>query len=164
MSQTPTPQTDSQVAVVAQDVAPRQKTSIYPAPFAAMMQGRQKRVLGDLFGLQNFGVNLTELAPGALSALRHHHHTQDEFIYILEGTLTLITDAGETLLGPGMCAGFAAGNGDGHQLINRSDAVVRYLEVGDRSAGDAVEYPDNDLRADFVAGQWRFSHKDGTPY
>lgn len=153
-----------QLAVTAQDVTPRQKTSIYPAPFAAMMQGRQKRVLGDLFALQNFGVNLTELAPGAMSALRHHHQTQDEFIYILEGTPTLVTDAGETLLGPGMCAGFAAGNGDGHQLINRSDAVVRYLEVGDRSAGDAVVYPDNDLRADFVAGQWQFSHKDGTPY
>ncbi|MDZ7871184.1 MAG: cupin domain-containing protein [Rheinheimera sp.] len=74
------------LAVIAQDVTPRQKPSVYPPPFAAMMQGRQKRVLGDLFGLQNFGVNLTELAPGAMSALRHHHHTQDEFIYILEGT------------------------------------------------------------------------------
>ncbi len=114
--------------------------------------------------MQNFGVNLTELAPGAMSALRHHHHTQDEFIYILEGTPTLITDGGETLLGPGMCAGFTAGNGDGHQLINRSMAVVRYLEVGDRSAGDVVVYPDNDLRADWVEVQWQFSHKDGTPY
>ena len=102
--------------------------------------------------------------PGAMSALRHCHSRQDEFIYILEGEATLITDAGETLLDAGMCAGFAAGSGDGHQLVNRSSAVVRYLEVGDRSAGDAVVYPDNDLRADFVSGQWQFSHKDGTPY
>ena len=165
MSDSATPITGSApLAVTAQDVAPRQKPSIYPPPFAAMMQGRQKRVLGDLFGLQNFGVNLTELAPGAMSALRHCHSRQDEFIYILEGQATLITDAGETLLDTGMCAGFAAGSGDGHQLVNRSSSVVRYLEVGDRSAGDAVVYPDNDLRADFVSGQWQFSHKDGTPY
>lgn len=153
-----------QIAVIAQDVAPRQKASIYPAPFAALMQGRQKRLLGDVFGLSNFGVNLTELAPGAMSALRHWHNKQDEFIYILEGSPTLITDAGETLLGPGMCAGFVAGSGDGHQLVNRSNSVVRYLEVGDRSAGDAVTYPDDDLRADFVQGQWRFCHKDGSAY
>jgi len=164
MSQATKPEIEIQVAVKAQDVAPRQKPSVYPPPFAAMMQGRQKRVLGDMFGLKNFGVNLTELAPGAMSALRHHHQMQDEFIYILEGTPTLITDSGETLLAPGMCAGFAAGNGDGHQLINRSNAVVWYLEVGDRSAGDVVVYPDNDLRADWVEGQWQFSHKDGTPY
>lgn len=154
----------SPVALQALDVPPRQKPSVYPQPFAAMMQGRQKRVLGDLFGLTNFGVNLTELAPGAMSALRHCHSKQDEFIYIVQGTATLITDAGDMRLEAGMCAGFAAGSGDGHQLINRSDAVVLYLEVGDRSAGDAVTYPDNDLRADLVAGQWQFSHKDGTPY
>ena len=98
MSDPVTPITsDTPLAVAAQDVAPRQKPSIYPPPFAAMMQGRQKRVLGDLFGLQNFGVNLTELAPGAMSALRHCHSRQDEFIYILEGEATLITDAGERI-------------------------------------------------------------------
>lgn len=152
------------IAVVAAEVAPRSKPSIYPAPFAALMQGREKRVLGDLFGLVNFGVNLTRLQPGALSALRHAHSKQDEFIYILQGQPTLLTDEGETLLAPGMCAGFKHGTGNGHQLHNRSDTEVVYLEVGDRSAGDAVTYPDDDLRADFVDGSWRFSHKDGQPY
>lgn len=152
------------VAVVATDVPPRTKPSAYPEPFASRMSGREKRQLGDVFGLANFGVNLTRMAPGAISALRHSHATQDEFIYVLEGTPTLVTDAGETLLGPGMCAGFRAGQGDGHQLVNRSDGLVVYLEVGDRSPGDRVDYPDDDLVAVLENGAWRFRHKNGEPY
>src|SRR5881394_1605695 len=100
------------LAVVAADAAPRTKPTSYPEPFASRMRGRLKRPLGDLFGLTNFGVNLTRLAPGAVSALRHAHTRQDEFVYILRGHPLLHTDAGETALAPGMCAGFRAGTGD----------------------------------------------------
>jgi len=126
---------------------------------------RDKRVLGDLFGLTNFGVNLTRLAPGGQSALRHAHRKQDEFVYILDGEATLITDAGEMLLAPGMCAGFKAGTGDAHQLVNRTKRDVVFLEVGDRSAGDSVTYPDDDVLAVYGSdGKWKYSRKDGTPY
>jgi uncharacterized cupin superfamily protein len=152
-------------AIRALDAPPRAKPSSYPEPFASRMKGREKRPLGDLFGLRNFGVNLTRLAPGAASALRHAHTKQDEFIYILEGHPTLVTDAGDTLLEPGMCAGFKAGSGDGHHLVNRTASDVLYLEVGDRTPEDHAIYPDDDLQA--VMGtdeKWRFSRKDGTPY
>lgn len=154
------------IALAAADVPPRATPSIYPEPFASMMRGREKRVLGDRFGLRNFGVNLVRIAPGGRSSLRHGHAVQDEFIYVLEGCPVLHTDAGQTPLAPGMCAGFRAGSGDAHCLSNPADADadVVYLEVGDRSAGDAVSYPDDDLRADFVAGAWVFAHKDGRPY
>lgn len=152
------------VALAATSVAPRSKPSNYPQPFAALMNARVKRALGDAFGLSSFGVNLTRIAPGGMSALRHAHTVQDEFVYILEGTPTLVTDAGETLLQPGWCAGFKGGSGDGHHLVNRSQADVLYLEVGDRLPGDAASYPDDDLQALQVDGQWRFLHKDGSPY
>ena len=152
------------VAVMAADVPARSKRSVYPEPFASRMLGREKAPLGDLFSLANFGVNLTRLAPGACSALRHAHAVQDEFVYILQGRPVLATDAGDTPLQPGMCAGFKAGTGDGHHLVNRSNEEVVYLEVGDRSAGDRVTYPDDDLQAMLAGGQWQFTHKDGTPY
>lgn len=151
------------MALAAISVTP--KSSTYPPAFAARLAGREKRALGDAFGLKNFGVNLTRLPPGAHSALRHAHGRQDEFVYILEGTPTLLTDAGETTLGPGMCAGFPAGTGDAHCLVNRSDADVLFIEVGDRSAGDSVVYPDDDVQAILGAdGKWRYARKDGTPY
>jgi uncharacterized cupin superfamily protein len=152
------------VAVVASQAPPRTKPSIYPEPFASRMAGREKRPLGDLFGLTNFGVNLVRLMPGAGSALRHAHSRQDEFVYIVQGNALLITDAGETQLFAGMCAGFKCGTGNAHQLLNRSSEEVIYLEVGDRSAGDTVVYPDDDLQAAFVEGKWQFAHKDGAPY
>jgi uncharacterized cupin superfamily protein len=152
------------VAVAAADAPARTKPSSYPEPFASRMAGREKRPLGDLFGLTNFGVNLTRLAPGAVSALRHAHTVQDEFIYVLQGHPVLVTDAGETRLAPGMCAGFRAGTGNGHQLLNPTAEEVIYLEVGDRSAGDAVSYPHDDLKAVLVEGKWQFAHKDGSPY
>lgn len=152
------------IAIHAHQAATRAKPSNYPEPFASRMGGRVKKPLGDLFGLANFGVNLTRLAPGAVSALRHAHTLQDEFVYVLEGHPTLVTDAGDTPLNPGMCAGFKAGTGDGHQLVNRTGEDVVYLEVGDRTAGDSGSYPDDDLQAVLVEGQWQFTHKDGTPY
>lgn len=152
-------------AIVAAEAAPRIKPSNYPPQFAGAVLGRVKRPLGDVFGLTNFGVNLTRLAPGAATALRHAHTRQDEFVYVLEGNPTLITDDGERILAPGMCAGFKAGTGDGHHLVNRSSGEVALLEVGDRSPGDSGIYPDDDLQAVLRPdGTWAFTHKDGTPY
>jgi uncharacterized cupin superfamily protein len=152
------------IAIVAAEAAPRTKPTNYPEPFASRMAGREKRPLGDVFGLANFGVNLTRLPPGAVSALRHAHSKQDEFVYILSGCPILRTDAGETLLTPGMCAGFKAGSGDAHHLVNRTSEDVVYLEVGDRSAGDTGTYPEDDIQVVLVEGKWRFAHKDGRPY
>ncbi len=151
-------------AIRAEDAPLRTKPSNYPEPFASRMAGRSKRPLGDLFGLRNFGVNLTRLAPHSVSALRHAHTRQDEFIYVLQGRPVLVTDAGRTLLAPGMCAGFAAGSGDAHHLLNESEEEVVYLEVGDRTSGDEGSYPDDDLKAVSVDGKWTFAHKDGSPY
>jgi uncharacterized cupin superfamily protein len=151
-------------AIAALDVPPRTKPSNYPEPFASRMKGREKRALGDFFGLANFGVNLTRLAPGSASALRHAHSRQDEFVYILQGRPTLHTDEGRTPLAPGMCAGFKAGSGNGHRLVNETAEEVVYLEIGDRTPGDGVTYPDDDLMATFVGNAWQFTRKDGSPY
>lgn len=158
------PDSSHPVAINADQVPPRTKPSNYPEPFASRMAGREKRALGDVFSLTNFGVNLTGLAPHATSSLRHAHSRQDEFIYVLQGRPTLHTDRGRTPLSPGDCAGFKAGSGDAHCLSNDTDETVIYLEVGDRTPGDAGSYPDDDLQAVLVDGQWAFLHKDGTPY
>lgn len=152
------------IAIVASSAPPRTKPSTYPEPFFTRMGKREKRPLGDLFGLKNFGVNLTRLAPGGESALLHRHSRQDEFVYILEGEPTLVTDTEEIALSPGMCAGFPA-QGIAHQLINRTDRDVVYLEIGDRTAGDEGTYPRDDLKASLGAdGKWIYTHKDGRPY
>ncbi|MFC4350091.1 cupin domain-containing protein [Fodinicurvata halophila] len=151
-------------ALKAGEAEKRSKPSNYPEPFFSRMAKREKRPLGTPFGLTSFGVNLTRLEPGGESALLHRHSRQDEFIYILEGAPTLITEDEEITLSSGMCAGFPAG-GVAHHLVNRSDADVLYLEVGDRSSGDAVSYPQDDLQAVLGPdGQWQFTHKDGRPY
>ena len=152
------------VSLRAADAPPRAKPSNYPALFAVLMENRVKRPLGDLFGLANFGVNLTTLLPGGKSALRHAHTKQDEFVYILVGRPTLVTDAGRTPLSPGDCAGFKAGTGDAHHLVNETDSDITYLEIGDRGPGDEAAYPEDDLQAVMVDGKWRYTHKDGTPY
>lgn len=154
----------AQVAIKAADTPIRAKPSVYPELFASQMAGRQKQPLGDLFGLKNFGVNLARLSPGAVSSLRHAHTLQDEFVYILQGHPTLHTDEGRIRLEPGMCAGFRAGSGNAHRLINETDEDVIYLEVGDRTTGDEGTYPDDDLKALRVDGRWHFVHKDGSPY
>ena len=152
------------IAVSAMEVPVRARPSVYPEPFATQMAGRLKRVLGDLFGLKNFGVNLVSLAPGAVSSLRHSHTLQDEFIYVIRGRPTLHTDEGYTQLEPHMCAGFRAGTGNGHRLLNSTSEEVLYLEVGDRTPGDEGAYSDDDLKAVRVDESWVFVRKDGTPY
>jgi uncharacterized cupin superfamily protein len=152
------------IAIEAAAAPLRAKPSSYPEPFFSRMAKREKRPLGDLFGLKNFGVNLTTLHPGGESALLHRHSKQDEFVYILEGHPTLVTDQGEVALSPGMCAGFPA-QGLAHQLVNRTDSPVTYLEVGDRTPGDEGSYPADDLQAMLGPdGAWRFARKDGTRY
>ena len=132
----------------------------YPPPFAADCAQRAKRQVGDALGLANFGVNLVTLPPGTASSQRHWHSHQDEFVYIVEGKATLVTDAGAQVLGPGMVAGFPAGKADGHHLVNRSEADVIYLEVGDRPPVDDVDYPDIDM---LIRGG-RLVRRDCTPY
>ena len=151
-------------ALVALEAPPRTKASNYPEPFRSQMATRIKRPLGDLFGLTRFGINITVLPAGAVSALRHAHTAQDEFIYVISGAPTLETDEGKTALAPGMCAGFKAGTGNAHRLLNETKQEVVYLEVGDRGDGDMVTYPDADIVAHMVKGQWEFSHKNGHAY
>ncbi|HYF22050.1 MAG TPA: cupin domain-containing protein [Caulobacteraceae bacterium] len=146
--------------IIDPENVPARRGSAYPGGFAALAGGREKRALGDAGGLTQFGVNLTRLPPGAWSSQRHWHATEDEFVWVLEGELTLITDQGERIVRPGQGCAFKAGVPDGHHFINRSDADAVYLEVGTRTGADTAEYPDIDMR--YVNGV--FVHKDGTPY
>jgi uncharacterized cupin superfamily protein len=144
-------------------LAPRSGSG-YPEPYRAAVARREKRALGDAVGLSHFGVNLVRLPPGAASSQRHWHTAEDEFVYILEGEVELVTDAGAQRLTAGMVAGFPAGRPDGHQLVNRSARDAVYLEVGDRQAGDEIDYPDIDLRLLYRNGRNFWAHKDGTPW
>lgn len=150
--------------ISAIDAPERLRPSNYPEPFISLTQGRKKKPLGDLFNLQNFGVNLIHLSPGSLSALHHTHSRQDEFIYVLEGSPTLIRGETTFQLAPGMIAGFPS-KGLAHHLENRSNQDCVFLEVGDRSIGDSVTYPSDDLQTVVSAdGNWQFTHKDGRAY
>lgn len=155
---------DEPLPILASDAPVRNRPSNYPEPFASRMSGRTKQPLGELFMLKNFGVNLICLPPGCVSALHHRHTQQDEFIYVLEGTPTLYRGDEIHLLAPGMVVGFPSG-GLAHHLENRSNSDCVILEVGDRSAGDSVSYPSDDIQAlSAPDGKWLFVHKDGTPY
>lgn len=152
------------LAIEAASAPARIKSTNYPEPFASMMANRVKHPLGDLFGLENFGVNLTRIRPGGVSALHHRHSRQDEFIYVIEGAPTLFTGADEIELLPGMCAGFPAG-GAAHHLANRTSEDIVFLEVGDRTPGDEASYPDDDIAAVMEPnGTWRFARKNGSSY
>lgn len=143
---------------------PPRRGSIYPASFGDPLAGREKRALGDQLDLTQFGVNLVTLAPGAWSSQRHWHENEDEFIYVLEGEVTLVTDDGEKILGPGMAAGFPAGKADGHHLINRTDRAALYLEVGTRATIEVAHYSDIDMMAQKENGRFVFLHKNGESY
>jgi uncharacterized cupin superfamily protein len=148
------------------DVAklPTDSRTNYPAPFDRVVTGRQRRRLGNAAGLEQFGVNLTTLKPGAASALRHWHEQEDEFVYVLEGEVVLIEDEGETVLKPGDAAGFKADSANGHQLVNRSQRDAVYLEIGTRSKYERVDYPDVDLMVIRDDRGMRYTHKNGDPY
>jgi len=138
--------------------------SALPEQFRKAIASRRKRRLGDAVGITQFGVNLVELGPGDMSAQRHWHETEDEFVYVLEGELTLVTDEGEQILAAGLCAGFPAGKASGHHLINRSKTAARYLEVGTRVKNDIVHYSDIDLHLDLVDDDEHWTDKKGNPY
>jgi uncharacterized cupin superfamily protein len=147
---------------IAIAAVPVVRGSRYPAPFDAPCAARARQRLGDAGGLLDFGVNLMRLPPGSWSSQRHWHSDEDELVYLLEGELTLIEDAGETLLHAGDCATFAKGSGNGHHLVNKSSATAVYLEVGSRNARDVTRYSDVDMMISSV--DERFVHQDGTPY
>lgn len=136
----------------------------YPGPFDRLVVGRERKRLGNAIGLDQFGVNLTRLKPGAASAQRHWHEKEDEFVYILEGEVVLVEDDGEWPLKAGDAAGFKANSRNGHHLVNRSDRDALYLEVGTRSKQERVEYPDVDLMVVRDDQGFRYTHKNGEPY
>jgi uncharacterized cupin superfamily protein len=144
-------------------LTPRTGT-IYPPEFAGELKGREKRALGDAFGLTQFGVNLSTLAPGAWSAQRHWHEKEDEFIFVVEGAITLIDDAGEHLLKTGMCVGFKSGVPNGHHLVNKSKVPASYLEIGLRSDDEIASYPDVDMKAVKTNGKFVVTRKDGSAF
>ena len=146
------------------DKLPFKHLGAYPEEFRHVIAGREKKRLGDSVGLSQFGVNITRLAPGAASALRHWHEAEDEFIYLLEGELVLVEDGGETTLKPGDAAGFPANSGDGHCLCNRTAKDALYLEIGTRAARERVIYPDTDLIMERDQSGRRYMHRSGEPY
>lgn len=143
---------------------PERRGSGYPEPFRSRMGERVKRRLGDACGLTRFGVNLVTLGPGGQSALRHFHTAEDEFVYVLDGEVVLVTDAGEQVLCAGDCAGYPGGKRDGHHFVNRSGAPARYLEIGNRDPDDAPCYPDDDLMWIEDAAGGYYARKDGRRY
>ena len=162
MGDPPAPNSSS---IIDPNKVPGRRTSNYPKPFKALVAGREKRALGDAGGLRNFGVNLTQLDPGAVSALRHWHERQDEFVFVLEGELVLVTDEGESVLQAGMAAAFPAGRECGHQLVNRTNRPAHYLEIGDRTPDERVHYTVDDVAGVLDPdGRWCFTHKDGRPW
>jgi uncharacterized cupin superfamily protein len=136
----------------------------YPEPFRSRVLPREKRALGDALGLTKIGVNLTTLYPGSESSMRHWHSHEDELVFVLSGAVVLVTDAGEQTLTPGTCAGFKAGSGNGHQLVNRGSVPAVYLEVSNRDAADAAVYPDVDLLWNPPGAPDQYTRRDGTPY
>jgi uncharacterized cupin superfamily protein len=141
---------------------PVRKGSSYPAPFHLKAGDRTRQRLGDAGALSDFGVNLLRLPPGAWSSQRHWHSGEDEFVYVLEGELVLITDEGEQIVHTGDCLAFPKGVPNGHHLVNKSDRMAVCLEVGSRAQDDVCTYSDIDMRIDKREGL--FTHKDGTPY
>jgi uncharacterized cupin superfamily protein len=139
-------------------------STIYPPEHAGPLKGRAKRALGDAFDLTQFGANLTTLAPGTWSAQRHWHEKEDEFIFVVEGEITLVDDSGEHLLKPGMCAGFKAGVANGHCLVNKSSEPASYVEIGSRSPEEVAHYPDVDMKAVKTAGVFKVTRKDGSAF
>ncbi|MGB7099499.1 MAG: cupin domain-containing protein [Xanthobacteraceae bacterium] len=143
---------------------PVDSRSTYPDPFNRVVAGRSRKRLGNAAGLDQFGVNLTTLKPGAASALRHWHENEDELVYVLNGEVVLIEDDGETVLKSGDAAGFKANVRNGHHLVNKSNSDAVYLEIGTRARHERAEYPDIDLLVIRDDDGARYTHKDGKPY
>lgn len=143
---------------------PVRTSSIYPAPYAAVVAGRSSQRLGDAGGLTQFGVNLVTLQPGAMSSLRHWHLNEDEFVMVTAGECLMVTDAGETVMRAGDCAAFPAGSTDGHHFLNRSAAPAVFLVVGSKARREVATYSDVDLRVEIEDGKARFTYRDGSDW
>ena len=152
------------MGVIDQSRCPVKTGSIYPEPYASDMKGRSSLRLGDAGGLTQFGANLVMLEPGAQSSLRHWHLNEDEFVMVTEGECTLVQDEGATVMRPGDCAAFPAGDGNGHHFVNLTDRMARFLVVGTRSRREVATYSDVDLVLELSEGKARFSYRDGTPW
>jgi uncharacterized cupin superfamily protein len=139
---------------------PEKSGSTYPSPFDEPCKAQSFRRLARAAGLTQFGVNLTVIEPGAWSSQRHWHTHEDEFVWVLSGELTLVTDAGEEILRAGDCAAFKCGERDGHHLINKSGQPAQVLEIGTAHPQDTCTYPDIDM----IADERGYTHRDGTPY
>jgi len=150
--------------VISRSKVPEKTGSIYPDPYAAMMRGRRSLRLGEAGGLTQYGVNLVSLDPGAMSSLRHWHQNEDEFVWVVEGECTLIEDQGETVMRPGDCAAFPAGQPNGHHFVNRTDRPASFLVVGTKAPQETAVYSDVDLRVELAGGKARFTYKDGTDW
>ncbi len=136
--------------------------SVYPEPYASMMAGRSSQRLGDAGGLTQFGANITILAPGAMSSMRHWHLNEDEFVMVTEGEVTLVDDTGETVMRPGDCAAFPAGDENGHHFVNNSDSEARFLVIGTRLTDETAYYSDVDMMVTQKDGHQKFTKRDGT--
>ncbi len=152
------------MGVIDQSKCPVKTGSIYPEPYASQMKGRSSLRLGDAGGLTQFGANLVILEPGAKSSLRHWHRNEDEFVMVTEGECTLIQDQGPTVMRPGDCAAFPAGDTNGHHFVNLSDKVAKFLVVGTRSKHEVATYSDVDMMVEMKDGKASFTYKDGTPW
>ena len=150
--------------VIDKSKCPVKTGSIYPEPYASQMAGRSSLRLGDAGGLTQFGANEVILQPGAMSSLRHWHEREDEFVVILSGECTLVQDEGETVMRPGDCAAFPAGDTNGHHFINRSGAEARFLVVGSRAPREVAHYSDVDFRIEMEGGKARFTYRDGSDW
>lgn len=136
----------------------------YPEEYRPLVSGRAKKVIGDVLGLKNYGINIVKLKPGGCSSVRHWHARQDEFIYVIEGELTIVDDDGEHVLRAGMVAGFPGGVENGHHMFNRTEADAVFIEVGDRLPGDKVDFPDVDLLSHQLKAAWEFTNRRGEKY
>lgn len=150
--------------IIDQSKCPVKTGSIYPEPYAAMMKGRSSLRLGDAGGLTQFGANLVSLEPGALSSLRHWHRSEDEFVMVTMGECILIDDQGEHVMRPGDCAAFPANDGNGHQFVNRTDKVAKFLVIGTKAPQEVATYSDVDLRVEMSGGKARFTYRDGSEF
>ena len=146
--------------IVANEV-PARNSCGYPEPYKSQCMPREKRALGDVFGLTKIGINLTTLPPGKSSSMRHWHTREDEFVYVVEGEVVLVTDEGEHVLRAGMCVGFPAGDTNGHHLVNRSAEPARYFEVSNRDDADGAEY--TDPAVDLAYRNGAMVRRDGSP-
>lgn len=152
------------MGIIDKAKCPVKTGSIYPEPYASEMAGRSSLRLGQAAGLRQFGANLVTIEPGGRSSLRHWHRAEDEFVMVTEGELVLVQDEGEYVMGPGDCAGWPAGDRNGHAFLNRTDRPARFLVVGSKAPHEVVTYSDVDFMIETRDGLTEYYYRDGSPW